>query len=305
MDVAIVTVLNGLVYGLLLFMIAAGLTVVFGMMGVLNFAHTAFYMIGAYTGFVMARSVGFWWGLLAAPIVVGIIGLLVQRYLLRRVHKFGHAQELLLTFGLAFVLTEIVKLIFGPFPVSYRVPSELRFLAFYVGDIGYPFARIFVGIVSVSIFSLIYLLLRFTRVGLIVRAASENPNMVSSLGHNVPYVFTAVFTFAAAIAGLGGAIGGAVYSTSPGMASELAIIVFIVVVIGGLGSVNGAFFGALALGLATSISISSDATLTDLLALFSVQAPNFAPLQIPLSATAGVMPYLVMVAVLLLSKRAD
>ena len=304
MDVAIVTVLNGLVYGLLLFMIAAGLTVVFGMMGVLNFAHTAFYMIGAYVGFVVSRHLGFGYGLIVAPVVVGLLGLFVEKYLLRKVHAFGHAQELLLTFGLAFVLAEIVKLVFGPFPVSYRMPGEMRFIAFHVGEIGYPFARLFVGFVSVAMFAVIFLLIRFTRLGLVVRAASENAPMTSALGHNVPYVFSGLFAFAAGLAGLGGAVGGAVYSTSPQMAAELAIIVFIVVVIGGLGSLVGAFVGALVLGLATSFSISSDATLSDLLGFVSIPAPDMIPFNIPLSATAGVMPYIIMLVVLLMPKKA-
>lgn len=304
MDVAIVTILNGLVYGLLLFMIAAGLTVVFGMMGVLNFAHTAFYMIGAYVGFVVTRQLGFGFGLIVAPVVVGLLGLFVEKYLLRRVHTYGHAQELLLTFGLAFVLAEVVKLLFGPFPVSYRMPTELRFIAFHIGDIGYPFARIFVACVSVAMFVVIFLLIRFTRLGLVVRAASENAAITSALGHNVPYVFSGLFAFAAALAGLGGAVGGAVYSTSPQMAAELAIIVFIVVVIGGLGSLVGAFVGALVLGLATSFSISTDATLADLLGSIAIPAPDMIPFNVPFSATAGVMPYIIMLVVLLMPKKA-
>jgi branched-chain amino acid transport system permease protein len=303
LDILVVTVLNGIVYGLLLFMIAAGLTVVFGMMGVLNFAHTAFYMIGAYVGFVMNQVLGFWAGLIVAPIVVGLLALLVEKYLLRKVHAFGHAQELLLTFGLAFVLTEIVKLLFGPFPVSYRMPDELRFIAFHIGDIAYPFARVFIALVSAAMFVAIYLVIHFTRLGLIVRAASENASITSTLGHNVPYVFSGLFAFAGALAGLGGAVGGAVYSTSPQMASELAIIVFIVVVIGGLGSLIGAFVGAIALGLATSFSISTGATFGDLLTSISIAVPDVPPFSIPLSATAGVMPYLVMLAVLLYPKR--
>jgi branched-chain amino acid transport system permease protein len=303
LDALIVTLLNGVAYGLLLFMIAAGLTVVFGLMGVLNFAHTAFYMVGAYVGFVTTRYAGFWAGLVIAPLLVGALGLVVERTLLAKVRAYGHAQELLLTFGLAYVITEIVKIVFGPFPVAYNTPEALRFLAFHVGAIGYPFARVFVALVSIGIFLVTFAVLRTTRVGLIVRAASENARMVSALGHNVPRIFSGLFAFSAALAGLGGAIGGAIYSTGPAMASDLAIIVFIVVVIGGLGSLNGAFFGAIALGLATSLAVSSDATLGHALRALSVSPPDIGILNIPVSATAGIMPYLVMLAVLLGSKR--
>jgi branched-chain amino acid transport system permease protein len=299
----VVTLLNGVAYGLLLFMVAAGLTVVFGMMGILNFAHAAFYMVGAYVGFLTTLHAGFWFGLVTAPLAVAALGLLVERQLLARVRSRGHAQELLLTFGLAFVITEIIKIVFGQFPVAYTTPEALRFIAFHIGPVGYPFARVFVALVSGGMFLAIFLLLRFTRIGLVVRAASENPQMTASLGHNVPLVFSGLFAFSSALAGLGGAIGGALYSTSPDMAGELAIIVFIIVVVGGLGSLMGAFIGAIGIGVATSLAISSDATLGDLLSRLSVPYPDVPPLDIPFSSTASVMPYIIMLVVLAMSKR--
>ncbi len=297
------TLLNGVAYGLLLFMVAAGLTVVFGMMGILNFAHASFYMVGAYVGFLTTLHLGFWYGLIAAPAVVAALGLLVERHLLARVRQLGHSQELLLTFGIAFVINEIIKIVFGQFPVAYTTPEALRFIAFRIGHVGYPFARVFVALVSGGMFLAIFLLLRFTRVGLIVRAASENPRMTASLGHNVPLVFSGLFAFSSALAGLAGAIGGALYSTSPDMADELAIIVFIIVVVGGLGSLVGAFVGAIGIGVATSLAVSSDATLGDLLSKLSIPFPDIPPLDIPFSSTASVMPYLIMLVVLALSKR--
>jgi hypothetical protein len=124
LEYIVVSVLNGVVHGLLLFMVSAGLTLIFGMMGALNFAHAWFYMLGAYVGFTLTRLGGFWIGLLLAPIIAGLAGVLVERYMLRRVHKYGHAHELLLTFGLAFI---IIKLFYGDALVSYQMPNYMRF----------------------------------------------------------------------------------------------------------------------------------------------------------------------------------
>ena len=131
MEYLVVSVLNGVVHGLLLFMVSAGLTLIFGMMGVLNFAHAWFYMLGAYVGLHALRArLGFWAGLIAAPIIAGVGGVLVERYMLRRVHKYGHAHELLLTFGLAFIIEEVIKLFYGDFPVNYAMPPYMKFAAF-------------------------------------------------------------------------------------------------------------------------------------------------------------------------------
>ena len=119
--------LNGVLYGMLLFMMASGLTLIFSMMGVLNFAHASFYMLGAYFGFEISRRIGFWPGLVLAPLMVGVIGALVERYGLRRLHRRGHVSELLFTFGLAFVIEELVQMVWGKLPVDYRVPPSARF----------------------------------------------------------------------------------------------------------------------------------------------------------------------------------
>src|SRR5262245_11413948 len=130
MEFLIISALNGIIYGLLLFMVSSGLTLIFGMMGVLNFAHASFYMLGAYVAYTVAAVLDFWLGLLVAPVLVGFIGALVERHLLRRVHAHGHAHELLLTFGLALVFEELIKLFYGDFPVAYAMPEYLRFAAF-------------------------------------------------------------------------------------------------------------------------------------------------------------------------------
>ena len=166
MEFFVISVLNGVVHGLLLFMVSAGLTLIFGMMGVLNFAHAWFYMIGAYIGFTCTRTIGFWPGLIAAPIIVGACGVLIERFMLRRVHKFGHAHELLLTFGLAFIIEEVIKLFYGDFPVNYAMPKYMKFAAFTLYEIDYPFYRLFMGGVAIVIFAVLYLLLTRTRVRL-------------------------------------------------------------------------------------------------------------------------------------------
>jgi len=168
MEFAIVSALNGVIYGLLLFMVSAGLTLIFGMMGVLNFAHASFYMLGAYAAYAVSSRVNFWVGLLIAPLVVGVVGMLVERFLLRRVHAFGHAHQLLLTFGLALIFEELIKLFFGDFPVNYRMPENLRFAAFTVFGTDYPFYRMFIGAVAVIMFIALYVLLARTRIGIVV-----------------------------------------------------------------------------------------------------------------------------------------
>jgi branched-chain amino acid transport system permease protein len=234
MEFVIVSILNGVIYGLLLFMVSAGLTLIFGMMGVLNFAHASFYMLGAYAAYAISSRVNFWVGLLVAPAVVGAIGMLVERYLLRKVHAFGHAHELSLTFGLALIFEELIKLFFGNFPVNYQMPDTLRFAAFTIFGTDYPFYRLFIGAVAVIMFIALYILLSQTRIGIVVRAAERLPAMAEALGHNIPVVFTSVFGAGAALAGLAGAVAGAFFPTNPNMALELGVIVFVVVVVGGL-----------------------------------------------------------------------
>jgi branched-chain amino acid transport system permease protein len=301
-DALIVSLLNGLVYGLLLFMVSAGLTLVFGMMGVLNFAHASFYMLGAYLGFASVQYLGFWPGLVVATLGTALLGVLCERHLLRRVRRFGHMQELLLTFGLAFMINELVKLFFGPYPVAYEIPASLRFTAFMIGNVEYPAYRVFIGATALVMFGMIFSLLRFTRMGLVVRAAVASPGMVSALGHNVPTVFGGLFALGTGLAGLAGAVGGAFYTTSPNMATELGAIVFVVVVVGGLGSLGGALAASLLIGMAVSFVVASDGTLGGLLNSVGLHAAQTGAglLAVPLSDISGVLPYLLMLLVLLL-----
>jgi branched-chain amino acid transport system permease protein len=302
MEFAIISALNGVIYGLLLFMVSAGLTLIFGMMGVLNFAHASFYMLGAYVAYAISSHVSFWVGLLVAPLAVAVVGMLVERYLLRRVHAFGHAHQLLLTFGLALIFEELIKLFFGDFPVNYQMPENLRFAAFTVFGTDYPFYRLFIGGVAVIMFIALYILLSRTRIGIVVRAAERLPTMAEALGHNVPRVFTGVFGVGAGLAGLAGAVAGAFFPTNPNMALDMGIIVFVVVVVGGLGSLKGSLVASLLIGLFSSYAVGIDwslANLFDLVGLGGLARSVGGLLTMTVSSISGTIPFLLMLIVLL------
>ena len=302
MDQLLFALLNGVVYGLLLFMVSAGLTLVFGMMGVLNFAHASFYMLGAYFAYALQPLVGFAPAVLLAMVLAGVVGAVVERWFLRRVHHHGHAHELLLTFGLSFIIAEAIKLFFGNYPVDYRVPAALDFSAFAIGAQQYPAYRLLMGGIAIAMFAALFLLLTRTRVGIIVRAAIHRPRMVEALGHNVQFVFMGVFGVGAALAGLAGAVAGAFYTTSPNMALETGVMVFVIVVVGGLGSLGGALLASILIGVATSLAVGIDRSAADLLAL--VGAQDWAQgvgglLTLKVSSLAATIPFALMLFVLL------
>ena len=302
MESLVFGLLNGIVYGLLLFMVSAGLTLVFGMMGVLNFAHASFYMLGAYFAYTLQGLVGFGAAVVLATLLAGAVGVGVERWFLRRVHRHGHAHELLLTFGLSFIIAEAIKLFFGNHPVNYQVPKALDFAAFSIGAQQYPVYRVLMGTVALAMFGAIYALMRHTRIGIVVRAAVYRPRMAEALGHDVQLVFMGVFGAGAALAGLAGAIAGAFYTTSPNMALELGVMVFVVVVVGGLGSLGGAMLASLLIGIVTSLAVGVDRSLADLLAL--VGAREWADgvgglLTLKLSSLAATIPFALMLLILL------
>ena len=303
MDTFVFSLLNGTVYGLLLFMVSAGLTLVFGMMGVLNFAHASFYMLGAYFAYTLQALMGFGPAVVAATLLSGMVGVAVERWFLRRVHHHGHAHELLLTFGLSFIIAETIKLLFGNYPVDYRIPPALDFAAFTIGRQQYPAYRALIGAVAIAMFAVLYLLLTRTRIGIVVRAAIYRPRMAQALGHNVQLVFMGVFGVGAALAGLAGAVAGAFYTTNPNMALEVGVMVFVVVVVGGLGSLGGAMVASLLIGVMTSLAVSVDRSLADLLAL--VGAGGWAQtvgglMTLKLSSLAATLPFALMLLVLLI-----
>ncbi len=302
MDQFLLSLLNGVIYGLLLFMVSAGLTLIFGMMGVLNFAHASFYMLGAYLAYTLQGAIGFWAAIVVSPVVVGLVGVAVERFFLRRVHRYGHAHELLLTFGLSFIVAESIKLFYGNYPVDYRIPAALDMSAFSIGGAQYPVYRLLMGGIAIAMFIVIYLLLTRTRVGIVVRSAIHKPNMAEALGHNVPLVFMGVFGVGAALAGLAGAVAGAFYTTNPNMALELGVMVFVVVVVGGLGSLGGAMLASLLIGVITSLAVSVDRNLADLFAFFG--AGDWARsvgglMTLKISSLASTIPFALMLLILL------
>ncbi len=287
MELLVLSLLNGLSYGLLLFMLSAGLTLIFSLMGVLNFAHGSFYMLGAYLAHAVAGWWGFWWAMLLAPLLVGALAALFYAQVLQRVAAHGHVAELLVTFGLSYVLLEVVQLVWGRGPVDYRVPTALSGSLFTLWDVRFPAYRAFTMAVALLVLSALALWLRLSRGGLVVQAALSHPKMVQALGHNVPRVFMGVFACGAGLAALAGVLGGNAFVTEPGMAATVGSIVFVVAVVGGLGSLWGAFWASLLMGVLQTAAVSLDVSLG------SVRLSQLAPL----------LPYALLVGMLALHPR--
>jgi branched-chain amino acid transport system permease protein len=303
----VISLLNGLSYGLLLFLLSSGLTLIFSMMGVLNFAHASFYMLGAYLAYTIAEKIGFWPALVLTPLLVVVVGALVERFGLRTVHKYGHVAELLFTFGLAYLIEEGVKLVWGQAPVPYGIPPELDGPLFHVFTSTFPKYRAFMMLVSVSMLIAMYMVLTRTRIGLVIQAALTHPQMVEALGHNVQRVFMLVFAGGAALAGLAGVIGGNAFVTSPSMATSVGTIVFVVVVVGGMGSLGGAFIASLVIGLLQTFAVAVDASFADLFRVFGLHVTGSTLLSsvwnLTVSQMAPVLPYLLMVVMLIVRPR--
>ena len=297
-QLVIFSLLNGVLYGMLLFMLASGLTLIFSMMGVLNFAHASFYMLGAYFGFEISRRLGFWPGVVIAPLLVGAVGAVVERYGLRRVHRYGHVSELLFTFGLAFVIEQLIEMFWGKTPADYRVPQSLDFVAFRMFGTDYPAYKMFVLLTAAGMFVFLIAILRRTRVGLIIRAALTHPNMVAMLGHNVPRVFMLVFGVGCALAGLAGAIAGPALVTQPSMAADLGPILFVVVIVGGMGSLAGAFIASLLVGIIQTFAVAINLSLSQVFG--STAPPLLGDLwAVTVAQLAPIIPYVLLILVLI------
>ncbi|MGR3373582.1 MAG: branched-chain amino acid ABC transporter permease [Pseudooceanicola nanhaiensis] len=298
MDTIVFSLLNGVIYGLLLFMLSSGLTLIFSMMGVLNFAHASFYMLGAYFAYTIMGVSSFWLALFIAPVLVGVIGMGVEKWGLRRVHANGHVAELLFTFGLAYLIDEIVKIIWGRTSVNYQVPDSLNFTLFTLYGADYPAYRIFMFFVAVAMLIFLWYMLKKTRIGLIIQAALTHPHMVGHLGHNVPLVFMGVFGAGCALAGLAGVIGGNYFITDPAMAVQMGPIVFVVVVVGGLGSLEGAFIAAMLIGILQTSAVSINASLADIFGFLGL-SPASEVGEITISSMAPMLPFLLLVLILI------
>jgi branched-chain amino acid transport system permease protein len=329
----VIQLLIGLSYGLLLFMLSSGLTLIFSMMGVLNFAHTSFYMLGAYIAYAITGVLGFFPALVIAPLLVGILGAMFERYSLRKVHAYGHVPELLITFGLSYVVLELVRLIWGPANVDYRIPESLTgplFTVANVKDVGlqwfagggdaaicapasgnsctqFPLYRGFMALVALFMLGSLWLLLTRTRVGMIIQAALTHPEMAQALGHNVPRVMMGVFGGGCALAGLAGVIGGNAFVTEHNMAASVGAIIFVVVVVGGMGSLAGAFLASLLIGLMQTFAVVVDVSIATLMQDWGrpidYESWAYPLLKITVSQMAPILPYLLLVLILILRPR--
>jgi len=250
----LIQLLNAVQYGLLLFLLSSGLTLIFGIMGVINLAHGSFYMVGAYLAYWLARTTGSLW--LALPLAVLIafaIGLLLETAIFSRLYRRDHLYQVLLTFGLILIFEELRSIAFGDDVHGIAVPALLNFSIPLTDTLSYPVYRLFVTLVCLVIAGLMYFVIHKTRTGMRIRAGNSNREMAASLGVNMPLLFALVFASGVALAAFAGAIAAPISSVFPGMGSQILIICFVVVVIGGIGSINGALIASLAVGLADTL----------------------------------------------------
>lgn len=248
--------LNGVGIGMLYFLIAVGLTITFGLLHFVNFAHGVFYMLGAYVALqAMAHTGNFWIALVVAPLAVGLVALVIERILLQHVHGLSIIYHILVTFGLALVVQESVILIWGPVGQSIPPPASLQGVVVF-GGFAYPVYRIFVIAVGLVLAALLWLLLDRTRFGAMIRAGSESIEMTRLLGINMKLLFSTTFALGAALAALAGVLSAPLRGAEPFMGIEALGIAFVVVVIGGMGSFGGALAGALVIGVLQSLMSS-------------------------------------------------
>jgi branched-chain amino acid transport system permease protein len=247
-----VQILTGLAYGMLLFMIAVGLSVIFGLMNIVNLAHGVFFVVGVYLAFsLMNWGLNFWLALALATLAMALFGVLVERGLLFRAYN-DELSQVLLTFGLAFLLADVVRWIWGTRSQILGTPEALEF-SVDLGGIGFPAYRLFVVVVGCLVAVVLWYFETRTRIGAIIRAGVDDREMVSALGINVTLVFAGMFAFGAGLAGLSGVLGGPILGMYPEMHFDILVTSLIVVVIGGLGTWKGAFVGAVLVGMVETL----------------------------------------------------
>jgi branched-chain amino acid transport system permease protein len=257
--------LHGLAYGMLLFLVASGLTLIFGMMGILNLAHASFFMLSSYFCYQVVQMTGsFWMGLLIAPLATAVVGVLVERLMLRRLRAFGHVGELLVTVGLMLIILESVQYFWGTESLPLPPPEMLEGMVSIAG-INYPIYRLFVIGMSLLVLIILFLILFKTRLGMIVRAAVNDADMVNALGINIPLVFSLVFAAGTWMAGIAGVAIAPIITVFPGLADQIGMDAFLVVITGGFGSLGGAFLVSLIFGFLTSYGIQFVSTLAPVL----------------------------------------
>jgi branched-chain amino acid transport system permease protein len=284
--------LNGLQLGVMLFLVAAGLTLVFGIMNLVNLAHGSLYMIGAYFGVAFLA----WTGSFAASVVLAllatlVVGMLVEVIALRTLYERDHLDQVLATFGLILFFNELVAIVWGRAALFASVPPALGGFVELLPGLRYPVYRAVIILVGLAVALLLYVVVSRTRIGMLIRAGASNRTMVAALGVNVRLLYTVVFGFGAALAGLGGLMAGPIYTVQPGMGEELLIEVLVVIVIGGIGSIRGALVGAVVVGMVDTLG---RAFLKPMLA--TVISPTAADSAGP--ALASMLIYVFMAAVL-------
>lgn len=286
-------VLNGLQFGVMLFLMSAGLTLVFGVMGLINLAHGSLYMIGAFAAAAIASWTGsFWLGLVASLMAAAIAGVIVEIVIIRRLYKRDHLDQVLATFALILLFSEAMRWIFGAFPLFLDVPEILSGTLSLPLGIEYSKYRMMIIVVGILIAVGLFSLISKTRLGVRIRAGESDREMIAALGVDISKLYTLVFALGAALAGLAGAMVGAIQSVEVGMGEPVLILAFVVIVIGGIGSIKGALVGAILVGL------------TDTLGRFLL--PSFFKIFLnPSSATdigsalSSMMIYILMAAVLI------
>jgi branched-chain amino acid transport system permease protein len=250
----LIQLLNAVQYGLLLFLLSSGLTLIFGIMGVINLAHGSFYMVGAYLAYWLAKMTGSLWLALPFAILIAFaIGLLLETTIFSRLYRRDHLYQVLLTFGLILIFEELRSIAFGDDVHGVAVPALLNFSIPLTDTLSYPVYRLFVTLVCLVIAGLMYFVIHRTRTGMRIRAGNSNREMAASLGVNMPLLFALVFASGVALAAFAGAIAAPISSVFPGMGNQILILCFVVVVIGGIGSINGALMASLAVGLADTL----------------------------------------------------
>ena len=247
-------VLNGLQFGVMLFLLAAGLTLVFGIMNLVNLAHGSLYMVGAY----LATAAFGWTGSFLASVVFALpatllVGMLVEILALRSLYERDHLDQVLATFGLILFFNEAVAIVWGRTALFTTVPRALSGQITLLPGLRYPAYRAVIILVGLAVALLLYIVVNRTRLGMLIRAGASNRTMVAALGVNVRVLYTVVFGFGAALAALGGVMAGPIYTVLPGMGEEILIQVFVVIVIGGIGSIRGALVGAVVVGMVDTL----------------------------------------------------
>ncbi len=247
-------VLNGLQFGVMLFLMAAGLTLIFGVMGLINLAHGSLYMIGAFAAAAVAGATGsFLLAILAAMVAAAFAGAIVEMAVLRRLYARDHLDQVLATFALILIFSEGTRWIFGSLPLYLNIPSWLAGPITLPGGIQYPLYRLALIVVGLLVWLGLWALIERTRLGIQIRAGENDREMIAALGINISKLYTLVFALGAALAGLAGALVGTIQSVQVGMGEPVLILAFVVIVIGGIGSIKGAFIGALLVGLTSTL----------------------------------------------------